>query len=362
MKKQILLLTILVFALLSSTINVFGQAVKYSDPRPVSCADDALHPIAGREYTYSATGTPSGGNFTFWATKDPTFISMSGGNRVFNNTAPNLLTTTNANQLVSTSTNYNDPDEQDNVKIIWSSALLANTTYQTNPTFVAVYYEDPTGCSDNFKVYELDPIHAFTVDVLSLDPSTFLPADTNPYDFVPEQCSDDVSSATYSGGTMSYLYGEQYLYFEFIASNFTQSWTPTFELTGINGVQTMTYEYTYDLPTTWNASTTWTPLISGNTSITTNLTDTKNGASVFVRVRLTNNNYENLAGQTVTMVLDGQNAEGLWDVVNDTCVNPGQADQNDKADQVIKPRPTITPTTTGSPAPNTTIVSGNEQN
>lgn len=359
MKKQILFIIIA----LTFAINLtYGQAVKYSDPRPVSCTDDALHPIAGREYDYAATGTPAGGNFTFWATKDQNFITMSGTNRVYNNVAPTLLTTAVDDELVSTSTNYNTPDPATSVQIIWSSGLLANTEYQTNPTFVAVYYEDPTGCSDNFKVYELDPIHAFTVDVLSLDPTTFLPASTNPYDFVPEQCSDDVSSATYNAGAMEYLYGEQYLYFEFVASNFTEEWIPTFQLTNIDGVQVAEYEYTYDLPTTWTASTTWTPLVSGTTPITTNETDTENGVSVFVRVKLTNNNFENLAGQTVTMELDGQNAEGLWDVVNSDCSDPDGPDQNDVADQVIKPRPTITPTTTGAPAPNTTIVPGDNVN
>ena len=83
-----------------------------------------------------------------------------------------------------------------------------------------IYYEDPTGCSDNFKVYEIDPINGFTVDVLNLNPTTFLP-DATPYTYEPEQCSDDVRGASYSAGAMVYDYGTNYLYYEFVAANFT---------------------------------------------------------------------------------------------------------------------------------------------
>jgi len=68
MKKQIL---ILFLALLAFVPLAWGQAVNYSDPRPlVGCNDDPLSPIAGKLYNYGATATPSGGDFTFWATQD----------------------------------------------------------------------------------------------------------------------------------------------------------------------------------------------------------------------------------------------------------------------------------------------------
>ena len=76
---------------------------------------------------------------------------------------------------------------------------------------------------------------------------------------------------------------------------------------------------------------------------------------------MANNNYENLAGQTLTMTVDGQNADGDWDVVNSTCVDPSAADGADTANQLITARPTITPGTSSPTAP-TTIIPGNEQN
>ncbi len=360
MKKQILLLTFIVLASFASVTTASGQAVNYTAPQPLSCTDDALHPVAGKSYSYLASGTPSGGNFTFWATKDPNFISTTAGTTSLN-TATAL--TTGGGDLISTSTNYVTADAATQVDITWSSSTLAGTTYQTNPTFVAVYYEDPTGCSDNFKVYEINPINGFTVDVLNLNPTTFLP-DATPYTYVPEQCPDDVRGATYSAGTMAYDYGTNYLYYEFVAANFTGYWIPSFALSNNNAVQGLTYEYTYATPDTWGATPpTWTALVSGTTQIPIDpsITDTSTGVSVFVRVTMANNNYENLAGQTLTMTVDGQNADGDWDVVNSTCADPSAADGADTANQLITARPTITPGTS-SPTVPTTIIPGNEQN
>lgn len=359
-------------ALLASAVTAFSQkAVNYSAPRPLpaNCEDDPLHPIAGREYIYSATGVPSGGDFRFWATKDQNFISTTGGVTTFNYEDPDkVLNTGTADQLISVTDNYNKDGEKDNsVSIIWSSGILGNTTYLTNPTFVAVHYKDPTGCSDNFKVWEIKPINGFTVDVLAIDPVD--PTIAPDYTVVPEQCADEIRGASYNAGTMNYDYGTNYVYFEFVAANFSEYWVPTFEIDAstLNGVQTVTYEYTYDLPSTWDDNTVWTLLESGETKIETDETNTENGVSVFVRVTIEHNNYENLNGQTLTMVLDGQNKEGLWDVVNDgvspNCIDPGDSDQNDKAYTTIKPRPEIEDTTdvTNSSDPQT-LVPGDEQN
>jgi hypothetical protein len=143
---------------------------------------------------------------------------------------------------------------------------------------------------------------------------------------------------------MTYDYGTDTLFFEFIAANFSDYWIPTFAMTGLNAAQTLTYEYTYDLPATWDGATVWTPLVSGTTQIETDEISTENGISVFVRVTVDNNTYENLTpGQTATMTLDGQNAVAQWDVVNATCVDPDAADGNDIALQTITERPTLTP-------------------
>jgi len=365
MKKQILSFA-LTLALIAGTSVAFGQAVHYSAPRPLSCTPDALHPIAGQPWTYEATASVAG-TYHFWATKDPNFILTAGTNTTYNNST--ALTT--PTDLLYASANYNNPGTTASVDITWSTAILANTDYQgtpdptgatLSPTFVAVYFDAANGCSDNFKVWELDPLNGFTVDVLAIDPDAV--TTTPAFGTVPTSCFDNVESATYSGGAMVYNYGDNYMYFEFVASNFTGSWIPTFALTGTNAVQTVTYQYTTDLPATWGAGTTWTNLVSGTTSIPTAETNTSNGVSVFVRVLIDHANFEGIASQTLTMTLDGQNSAGQWDVRNDDCAlpNPNAADQNDVATSTFNPRPAITPGTTSPIVPNTTIIPGNNVN
>ena len=334
----------------AGTIESFGQALKYSDPQPVSCTDDALHPMAGVPYAYQLDATPSGGNFTWWATKDPNFIVTSGGVTSMN--VDDSLTIASGD-LLDYSSNYGNADARDSVVITWSSQILSNTTYLTDPTFVAAYYEAPAdSCSDNFKVFEINPINGFVVDILALDSMDL--ANMPAYGDVPEQCVDIVREATYTSGNLVYDFGKNYLYFEFVAANFSDHWVPTFALTGTDGVQAVSYEYTYSLPSTWGTTPpTWTALVSGTTEINVDpsVTSTEDGVSVFVRVLLENNTFETLNDQPIAMVLDGQNAEGLWDVVNDDCSDPKAADQDDEAVQVITHRPTVEEGTVSPTAP-----------
>jgi len=364
MKKQILILVFFTLALFVSTSTVYAQdAQHYSDPRPLSCTPDALHPIAGQEWTYAATASVAG-DYHFYATKDPSFVTTSAlqnGSAGFLNTPADLLTA---------SANYDTPGTTVDVKITWSSAILANTDYQgtpditgatPSPTFVVVYFDAADGCSDNIKVWELDPMNGFTVDVLAIDFDA--PATMPVFGTVPATCLDNVESASYAAAAMVYDYGENYMYFEFVAANFSGSWTPTFDLSGLNAVQSVTsYEYTTDLPATWGGATVWAPLVSGTTSIPTTVANTSVGVSVFVRVLVDHANFEGIAGETLTMTLDGQNAAGEWDVVNgtgaDTCADVGAADQNDTATSDFTARPAITDP--AMPAPN--LIPGNEQN
>jgi len=181
-----------------------------------------------------------------------------------------------------------------------------------------------------------------------------------------------VESATYAAGSMVYDYGEDYLYFEFIAANFTGHWIPHFELTGLNGSQTITsYEYTFATPDTWDATTTWTTLVSGTTPIAPDASvanTTEEGVSIFVRVLVDHLKWEHIAENFYTMTLDGINADGQWDVVNDgstnDCDDPGDADLNDTADWKITPRPEIPEDqgTTSPTNPNIQIISGDNEN
>ncbi len=191
MKKQILFLTFFVAALLAGNSTAFGQkATPYTAPQTMSCAPDALHPTAGVPYIYTLDATPTDGTWNWFATKNASFITSGV-------LAMDSLKET-ANQILNASGNYGTTGSTNSVTISWTDALLAGTEYQGTgspgtPTFVVGYYEAPSGeCSDNIKVYELDPVNAFVVDVLSIDSTTV--ASTAPtYGSVPEQCVDNVT-------------------------------------------------------------------------------------------------------------------------------------------------------------------------
>ena len=376
MKKQILFLMMALFA---SVTVAWGQNAQHvSNPDATSCVSDALHPVAGKPYAYQADVNPIGGTFTWWATKDPTFINGAG---IATSLATRLTTTT---QLLSTSGNYaaatvGAPGSI--VTITWSDAVLSTTRYRAtpsatptiaspSPTFIAVHYTGAPvvgACADNIKVFELDPINQFTVDVKNLNAAWASQA----YAATVSSCSADVASATYTAGNMVFNYGVNYLYYEVVAANFSAEWKPTFAVTAKGATQSVTIEWTDQNLTTTppTGSTTW---YSATTSVTTTAVDTSNGVSIFVRLTVQNNNYENNAtlhasGTNITLAVDGQNSVGIWDVVNSltACTQTINADQNDLATHVLLPRPAIpfpAPTTISTQPTNQRYINGNETN
>ncbi len=348
MKKQIVI--ILLLAVLAGT-SVFGQAVPGSAPRGVNCTNDALHPIAGREYTYQAASGQTG-NYTFWATKDANFITTNGSGVTSTNIGTKL---TDGTDLLSVSTNYAVPSATDNVKITWSDAILAATT-TASPTFVAVNKDG--SCANNFKVWAITPIKAFTVDIQNMANST-TPAG---FDTPTSQCFDQVRGAIYDAGSqkMQYDYGTNILYFEVIAANFTGSWVPTFNLTGLGNGQTAVIEWAYDKAFT--TPITCTTGVASATPVATTETVTSNGVSIYVRVTVTNHTYEGIAATPISLAVDGVNSVNDWDIENNNgttagnLCQPGTLNDNlDVAIQTLNPRPDVS---TANPA--TPLVPGNE--
>lgn len=350
MKKQILIIIIL--AAFAGT-SVFGQAVPGSAPRGVNCTNDALHPIAGREYTYQAASTAAG-NYTFWATKDANFISTDGAGVTTTNIGTKLTVGTD---LLSASANYAVPAATDQVKITWSDAILSATT-SSAPTFVAVNKDG--SCANNFKVWAITPIKAFTVDIRNMDNSTIAPL---AYGANEDQCFDQVRGATYVAGAMQYDYGTNVMYFEVVAANFTASWVPTFNLSGLGNGQTAVIEWSYDK--TFASSVTVTNGVASATPVATSETITSDGVSIYVRVTITNHTYEGLAATPITLAVDGVNSVGDWDIENNNATSTGNLclagalnDGLDVATQTLNPRPDVT---SADPA-TTPLVPGNETN
>jgi len=333
MKKQILILTFLVLAIIAGTSNSFGQATHNSDPAAVvSCTNDALHPIAGKPYDYAVTTDPTGGNYTWWATTNTSFINAGALNNTSALTTPDVTAVTTAGFA-----DYNTSDTENQIKLSWGTDALAAAA--TTPTFVAVYYEAPSGsCSDNLKVYQIDTVNAFTVDILSLDETT-LTADASGYSYAAAQCFDNVQSATWNAGAMVYDYGTNVLYFEIVAANFTEEWTPTFTVSGLQGAQTATIEWDYT--TAFGSPVSVVSGTASSSPATTNATDTSTGVSIYARVTITNSTFEGIADTPITLAVNGTNTAGQADVVASDCSSP----DTNEATQTLTRRPTVTDNT-----------------
>lgn len=363
MKKQILFLAFFVLALFAGNSAAFGQlspgiTATQALP-PLSCAANAnfLHPIAGQSYTYSmdgTTGVEDVSQWTWFATKDPAFITAGALNTGAMLTSPGALLTTGANYGVAGATS--------SVDITWSSTILTNTLYLgapsttvfPSPTFV-VGYGTGVACADNIRVYEINPIINFTIDIANIDP---VANTTMAWDATTSQCVDLVESATYDGATDALVmdYGTNTLYFEVAAANFNTDFTPTFTLiSGLNTVQTavvtlhsslaLAQAGTLVVPgatTNWVAgANTW---ATGLQFTATNPADVAAGVSLFVKVVITNSTEESLIANPFILAVDARDNTntGIWDMEDADCtLLVDAADQVDQATHTVDPRPTI---------------------
>ena len=336
MKNRISLLVIALFA----ATTTFGQMLPGSAPLPlVGCTTDATHPLAGVPYSYKVLVNPTAGEFQWWATTDVDFIKTVAGVPV--NNSSTKLAVGAASPLLATSANYGVAASLlDTVGITWSSAALV--TAVTTPTFVVVQ-NDATGtnCANNLKVYKIDPVNGFTVDIKNMDQSKVPVAlYTDPI----AVCIADVASAKYVSGAIVTDYGTNILYFEVVAANFTDGYTPSFQVTGLAAGQTVT-SLELAVATTF-ASPIATTLAAGAYSpaapitIDPSVTNTIAGVSLYVRLTIANGTDEHLVDSTISLAVNGTNAAGQNDVVNTAC-NTMTAFE-DIATQTLTKRPTVT--------------------
>ena len=335
MKRQIFILMLVVLVTIASANKSYGDSTPGSAPRPTDCKGDPLHPIAGNPYIYQAASTPTGSNFTFWATKDMNFITTTAAGVTTTNMALTMLKT--PTDLLSTSANYALTGATDQVTITWSDAVLSGTTL-ASPTFVAVNADGT--CTNNFKAWSITPMMAFTVDITNIDAVSKA---SLAYDVTTSQCFDQVRNAHWDVPTskMMYDFGTQVLYFEVVAANFTNSWTPEFNLSGLGNGQTAVI--VWDYTTAFSSPVAVTSGVLGTSPVLTSAANTSTGVSIYVRVTITNATYEGTAATPITLAVDGQNSVGAWDVVNTGCVATTGPDKNDIAVQTINPRPAVTP-------------------
>lgn len=342
MKKSILLILMLaVFAGLNY-VSAQPYATGGSAPQPINCTTGPLNPVAGVPYDYTANLAPEGGIAYWFATQDVNFIS--GGTLTANQ---ELIGGT----FVAAASNYRDNTPgvttPTTTTITWDAVGLA--TLPTNPAdppelFVAIYYSG-TACADNLKVYPIKPINAFTVDILNWEEGNL---GAGQYGIAEAQCFDDVQEAEYDpiANEMDYDFGTNVLYFEVIAANFSEWYSPSFQMTGLQNNQQALVEWGYvngaypnSLGTITGNGGTQTIGTIAQVEVDPSVPSTENGVSIYVRVTISNNDFEGLAMTPITLAVDAVNSAGQDDVDDQCNVNAVFADL---AVQNLNPRPAVT--------------------
>jgi hypothetical protein len=350
MKKQILVLVILVVAVFASVTKSYGQAIAGLAPRVASGADDASHPIAGKPYDYSAIINPVGGTASWYATKSTTF--MTAGARV---ATPIVNDATGATGVKAT--NYNTPgivvaSPPSTTNITWSGAVLSGVNATTSPLFVVVEYTGPVaGCANNnIKVMQITPVSAFTIDLTNMTHAT---PTALAYGAAENQCYAGIVSSGWdvASGKMINDYGVNTLYFELVAANFYGGFKPQFKLTGLKSTQTADIAWDVAVGGTY-ANVVGTginlgamPYTSapGAQTVTTALTSTNGGAAIYIKVTVNNHGYEGLTADDITLAVDAVDNAGNDDVDDVTpALGTAKGAFTELAKQTLNARPDVT--------------------
>lgn len=342
MKKQI---SLMIVAIVASTLVAFGQGATHNSiPRPLTdCVSGPLNPIAGVEYNYSAILAPEGGNAYWFATFNNTSFIAGGELTTFQETV--------GGDFVLSAENYRNPAagavSPDTTKITWNAIGLSQITVNT-PLFLAVNYTAPaTGCANNLKVYKINPVNAFLVNILNLESPT--------YDSVFESCFSDIESAEYNLGTslMEYNFGKNVLAFEVVAANFTEHYDVSFRIAGLQPDQDANIYWSYSndfANATLLADGPYGNEIVSGPTVATTAPSTGDGVSIFVWLEVNNNNYEGLSNTPITLAVAGINSANQANIRWDNCATSvslaadfGQPNAPDYATHILNARPTVTP-------------------
>ena len=349
MKK---LFTILILVLMANVTLVWGQTtavlgglVTCPVPQAIPIAvlpNDALHPVPGTSYTYSVSvPAPVGGTKSYkWiVTQQQTFLTTGVLNITGAEAVGGLhIAAAGAAELNNTITEPTASGED--IDITWKSFIHD----AAQPVFVVIYVEnnDGTCTTQNMKVYQIEPVNAFTLDIANVEQTGTVEA----YGATYSTCVSNIASAIYDGtvGALGVIYdfGTDYLFFTVTAANFTTSWDMSLTVTGITGTQAITnVDWAYNnAPTTWAAFTLGTP---STVNVQTGSTVGIAGECILIRVTIAHNKEEVLLPQTITVAVDGVTNVTLPDLHHVDGVADGFT--NDLALHIMKPRPTINSTT-----------------
>lgn len=326
--------------------DFLGGAASCAPITSLTCADDdEIHPLPGKEYTYTVgtdgvTDIATVHWFVVNATATPNILS--GG---YNFATVSAIAEANGGTslfLLNAESHYNTQSANPSIKISWQ-AFNASTT-----DILLVAYVEGDNCADNIEAWKIEPSFSFALDIAGLMPNGTLPASGN-----ANECVSDIHSASYDGSELTMDYGFNYVFFTVTATNFVHSWMP--ELTAVvNGssstVSSIEWAYQANAQTTgaWNSSTT--AVVAQNSLNAVG----DAGECIIVRVLVDHNNVENDTPSSVTLTVNGvmydvtaanyTNTVAYSDLDNpETAGDPCRVGSFDVATYDITPRPSVIP-------------------
>jgi hypothetical protein len=246
------------------------------------------------------TGGGTNPTIHWYVTLDPNFIVAGLQN--------GLIQLAGGDYIMATGTTYNViGNTTPSVDITWKSFLA------TTDVFLVTYVINESGCTDNIKVYKIEPVHVFTLD---MDRIAFDGAGTAPASY----CVSAVQGAIYNAGVVEMDYGVNYVYFVVNAANWAHSWLPTFQFTTVPQTATVMLAVDWAYPDeswqgaipapTWHSTTAvgniYTPTDPvmphpgvGGTGVGSD------GECIIVRVTVDHNQQEALADILIDFAVDG---------------------------------------------------------
>ncbi len=347
MKTKSFFLTVVMF--------VLGLTAAYAQltPQPVTClTPDALHPIPGNPYDYEIQipdpnpGTPwTSLHYQWFVTQDQNFMANG---ILTNNISPDGGPLFNVTGGSAYNVAYNGPGTAPTINLTWKSFDYD----PAQPVFVGILV---TGVNDvpctinNLKVFKIEPLHAFTLDIANVQNGTIVPGyGTNVYN-----CISDIVSATYQAAPEGVVYdfGVDTFYYAVAAANWANSWQLSVQLANVPAGQTATLEWDYNLSFA-NAKS----IGSGNgTFVAADLVVPQGGVNsvgedgqtIYLRLIMDHGStYQGLTDITYELAVNGllMDANGnpiadSEDIHFSSCL---QVDFDDLAQQTLKARPNIT--------------------
>lgn len=341
MKKQILVLLLALFAIGITSVNA------QLTPRALECIDltNPLIPVPGRPYTYEVNvPTPPGAKSYLWfVTQDINFITAGAltSNR----------TTIGGPLLAAGSGHYNTSTLNANtISLTWQSFVLNPNEY----VFVVIQVVNDNGTCDtkNLKVYRIQPIHAFSLDIANVLPTgVILGAD---YGANINHCISDIQTAVYDpvNNEVDYNFGSNTMHYAVVAANYSGQWQLRVQLGGLQAGQTATIywgttfnsqEYTIATNAT-NGTFTATNLVSQSNSIVG-----PTGELIYIKMVITHGTqFEGVGGADfpIALAVNGNLHNGTAIVPNYADIHHvgtpcAQVDFDDLATQTLTRRPEI---------------------